>query len=166
MGIFNSKWPFYIGGGVLVFAILLGLYLLDDSLGMNQGFAIIGEYCAESAAEEEFGTISLNYSLGLILGIILGVAVAAIFSGNFKFQLIANYDSGITIRTFKTVFYGIIGGFLVMTGIQISGESIYGHFVSAIQMSAGAWIFLAAMLLSGGILAILLDNGGQSSGDE
>jgi hypothetical protein len=116
--------------------------------------------------EEEFGSITLNYSLGLIIGIIAGVAFAAIFSGNFKLQLLANYDSGITIRTFKTIFYGIVGGFLVMSGIQIAGESIYGQFISAMQMSVGAWIYLGALLLSGGILAILLDNGGQSSGDE
>ena len=166
MGIFNSKWPFYIGGGVIIFAVLLGLYTIDDTLGMGQSFIIAGEYCAETAMEEEFGSITLNYSLGLIIGIIAGVAFAAIFSGNFKLQLLANYDSGITIRTFKTIFYGIVGGFLVMSGIQIAGESIYGQFISAMQMSVGAWIYLGALLLSGGILAILLDNGGQSSGDE
>ena len=81
-------------------------------------------------------------------------------------DLKANYDAGITIRAFKTVFYGLFGGFLVMTGIQICGEAIYGQFVSAIQMSVGSWIYLGAMLLSGGILAILLDNGGRSSGEE
>ncbi|MBQ9788899.1 MAG: YeeE/YedE family protein [Lentisphaeria bacterium] len=166
MGIFNSKWPFYIGGGVLIASILLGLYTIDGNLGMSQSFTVIGDYCAETAVEEEFGTIQLDYSLGLIIGIIAGVLVAAIFSGNFKLQLLANYDSGITIRAFKTVFYGLIGGFLVMSGIQISGEAIYGQFISAIQMSAGAWIYIGALLLSGGILAILLDNGGQSSGEE
>ena len=166
MGIFNTKWPFYISGCVLVFAILLGLFMLDDSLGMGQSFTVVGEYFAETAVEEEFGEISINYSLGLVFGIILGVIFAAVFSGNFKFQLIANYDAGITIRAFKTVFYGLFGGFLVMTGIQICGEAIYGQFVSAIQMSVGSWIYLGAMLLSGGILAILLDNGGRSSGEE
>ncbi len=167
MGIFNRKWPFYIGGGVLIFAFLLGLHLIDESLGMGQSFTIVGDYCAESAADEQFNRISWdNYSLGLLAGILLGVFVSAILSGNFKFQLLANYDSGITIRAFKTIICGLIGGFLVMSGIQIAGESIYGQFLSAIQMSAGAWIYLASLILSGGILAILLENGGQSSGDE
>ena len=145
---------------------MLGLFMIDSSLGMGQSFIVVGEYFAETAVEEEFGEISLNYSLGLIFGILLGVVVAAVFSGNFKLQLIANYESGITIRAFKTVFYGLIGGFLVMTGIQISGEAIYGQFVSAIQMSVGAWLYIGALLLAGGILAILLDNGGRSSGEE
>ena len=166
MGVFNTKWPFYISGCVFVFAIILGLFMIDSSLGMGQSFIVVGEYFAETAVEEEFGEISLNYSLGLIFGILLGVVVAAVFSGNFKLQLIANYEFGITIRAFKTVFYGLIGGFLVMTGIQISGEAIYGQFVSAIQMSVGAWLYIGALLLAGGILAILLDNGGRSSGEE
>lgn len=164
MGIFTSKWPFYIGGGVLAFAFLLGLYTLNDVLGMGDSLTQIRDYCVDTLEHEEFvDSISFDYTLGLILGIMLGAFTAAVFSSNFRLQFFASYSGGITIKAFKTVVFGFSGGFLVMLGVQIAGESIYGQIISAMQLSIGAWIFLGTLMLSGGIVAILLEHGGKSS---
>ena len=50
---------------------------------MGQSFTVVGEYFAETAVEEEFGEISINYSLGLVFGIILGVIFALIINPLF-----------------------------------------------------------------------------------
>ena len=53
------------------------------------------------------------------------------------------------------------GGFLVMLGIQLAGDSVFGQISAAMQLSGGAWVFLIAMTVTGCALAILLERRGD-----
>lgn len=51
-----------------------------------------------------------------------------------------------------------------MLGVQLAGDTVWGQWGSAIQLSSGAWIFLVGMVLTGSTLAILLERRGESGG--
>lgn len=162
MGIFNTKWPFYFGGTMLAFAVLLSMYVLNDVIGMGESMTAINEFCSKTVESGTVRAVPFDYCTIFAVGIMLGAFTASIFSGNFKIQIAPDCGGSFTSRQFKGVFGGFIGGFLTMLGIQLSGENVYGHLAGAIQLSGNSWLFLASMLFSGIILAIIFDRKGIS----
>lgn len=157
MGIFNTKWPFYISGTMLAVIILFSMYVLNDVIGMGETMTVVNKFCRRTLNSRPVSGISLDYCTVLGLGIILGAFTASIFSNNFRIQITPDCEGSFFSKQFKAFFGGLTGGFLVMLGIQISGESIYGHLVMAIQLSGSSWLFLLALLFSGVILAVMFD---------
>ncbi len=166
MGIFNTRWPFYFSGTVMAFCVLLCLYVLNDNIGMGESATIVREFCADSVAKDSLPKIRLNYTTVFAVSIMLGAFTASLFSNNFRLQIAPDCGGSFTSRQFKGVVGGFIGGFLTMLGVQISGESVYGHLVGAIQLSGTSWLFLGAMLFSGMTLALLFERKGISQEDK
>ncbi|MBR2509664.1 MAG: YeeE/YedE family protein [Lentisphaeria bacterium] len=167
MGIFNTKWPFYFSGTMLAFAILLSLYVLNDVLGMGEAMTAVNEFCHKSFDAGRPQRVHFDYCTVFAFGIMLGAFTASIFSNNFRIQITPDCGGSFTSRQFKSVFGGFLGGFLVMLGIQLAGENIYGHLVGTIQLSGSSWLFLISMLLSGTLLSLLFERKGisQDGGD-
>ena len=51
-----------------------------------------------------------------------------------------------------------------MLGVQLAGETVWGECAAAIQLAGGGWTFLAGLLLSGCLLAILFERRGEGGG--
>lgn len=162
MGIFNTKWPFYFSGTALTFIVLLSLYMLNDTIGMGESATAVNEFCTDSVQSGSVQKIHFNYTTVFAVSLMLGAFTASLFSNNFKFQISPDCGGSFTERQFKAVFGGLFGGFITMLGVQLSGESVYGHLVGAIQLSGTSWLFLAAMMFSGTMLALLLERRGSS----
>ena len=168
MGIFNTKWPFYFSGTMLAFAVLASLYFLNDAVGMGDAMTVINEFCHKSLDSGRIRRVNFDYCTVYAVGIMLGAFTASLFSNNFRLQITPDCGGSFSSRQFKSVFGGFIGGFLVMLGVQLSGESVYGQLVGAIQLSGSSWFFLVSMLLSGTLLALLFERKGisQDGGDK
>ena len=168
MGIFNTKWPFYFSGTVLAFTVLLSMYVLNDILGMGESVTAVNEFCTDSVQSGSIQQIHLEYSTVFAISMMLGAFTASLFSNNFRLQIAPDCGGSFTVRQFKGVVGGFIGGFITMLGVQLSGESVYGHLVGAIQLSGTSWLFLASMLFSGMTLALLFERKGiaQDGGDK
>lgn len=167
MGIFNTKWPFYFSGTMLAFIILLSLYVLNDTVGMGDSITIANEFCNKSIDSGRPQAVHFDYCTIFAVGLMLGAFTASIFSNNFRLQFAPDCGGSFTSRQFKGVAGGLLGGFITMLGVQLSGESVYGHIAGAIQLSGNSWLFLMSMLFSGTLFAILLDRKGisQEGGD-
>ena len=150
-----KTWPFYISGPALAFLTVLSLYLFNDSIGLGDAMAVASEHCVEGVTEQDWDALPLDWQLGLLLGIFLGALGTAALSGWYK-PSISDGEGSVYRRLAMTPVLGIIGGFLVMTGIQLSGDSVFGQFSAAIQLSGGAWVFLISMAVSAILLACLL----------
>lgn len=168
MGIFNTKWPFYFSGTVLAFIILTCLYVLNDTVGMGDSMKAINEFCSDAVHDGTIKKIYTDHSVIFVLSMMLGAFTASLFSSNFRLQISPDCGGSFTSRQFKGVVGGFIGGFITMLGVQLSGESIFGHLAGAIQLSGTSWLFLAAMLFSGTMLALLFERRGiaQDGGDK
>lgn len=166
----TGKWSFYINGGLLSVMIVLCLYLFQDTVGMNDGMIKISEYAEQSAeqisANEEIELPPLEWQTGFLGGIFIGALAASIMSANWKIRFFQDKESGIISKSLKTVFFGLGGGFLVMLGLQLAGDSFLGQWSGALQLSGGSWIFLLSCFAAASGIAILLEQRGESGGDK
>lgn len=154
----SSSWSFWITGTVLAFMIIFMLYLFDDPPGMSDGMLMIAEFCRKTA---EAKTISepppLDWQTGFLGGIFIGAMGCAFISGKWKLHFKPEGMSGsILTGAGKAALTGFGGGFLVMLGLQLSGDSFFGQWASAIQLSPGAWIFLGVFIATAVITSVLL----------
>ena len=169
MRLLTGKWSFYINGALLSGMIVLCLYLFQDTVGMNDGMIKISEYAEQTAEQvsedEEIDLPPLEWQTGFLGGIFIGALAAALMSGNWKIRFFQDKESGIVSKSLKTVLYGLGGGFLVMLGLQLAGDSFLGQWSGAIQLSGGSWIFLVSCFAVASGIAILLENRGESGGE-
>lgn len=165
MKILTGKWSFYINGALLSGMIVLCLYLFKDTVGMNDGMIMISEYVEKTAQEEEMTLPPLDWQTGFLGGIFIGALAASLMSGNWKIRFFQDEKSSIVSKSLKTVLYGLGGGFLVMLGLQLAGDSFLGQWSGALQLSGGAWIFLVSCFAVASGLAILLEQRGESGGE-
>jgi len=169
MRLLTGKWSFYINGAMLSGMIVLCLYLFQDTVGMNDGMIKISEYAEETAEQvsenEEIDLPPLEWQTGFLGGILIGALAASLMSGNWKIRFFQDKESGIISKSLKTVFYGLGGGFLVMIGLQLAGDSFLGQWSGALQLSGGSWIFLVSCFAVASGIAITLENRGESGGE-
>ena len=170
MGMLTGKWSFYINGALLSGMIVLCLYLFQDTVGMNDGMVMISEYAGktveQTAASEEIGLPPLDWQTGFLGGILIGALGASLMSGNWKVRFFQDNDASVISRSMKTVGYGLGGGFLVMLGLQLAGDSFLGQWSSALQLSGGAWIFLVTCFAVASGISILLEQRGSGGGEK
>ena len=165
----TGKWSFYLNGALLSAMIVLCLYLFQDTVGMNDGMIKISEYAGQTAEQvsedEEIALPPLEWQTGFLGGIFIGALAASLMSGNWKMQFFQDKEAGIVSKSLKTVLFGIGGGFLVMLGLQLAGDSFLGQWSGAIQLSGGSWIFLISCFAVASGVAILLEQRGESGGE-
>jgi len=165
----TGKWSFYLNGGLLSVMIALCLYLFQDTVGMNDGMIKMSEYAEQSTEQvvdnEDIELPPLQWQTGFLGGIFIGALAASIMSGNWKIRFFQDKESGIVSKSLKTVLYGLGGGFLVMLGLQLSGDSFLGQWSGALQLSGGSWIFLVSCFAVASGIAIMMENRGESGGE-
>ena len=150
--IVSSKWPPYMAGPALAFLFIMSFYLLDSPLGISEGYNELSQYCRESIQSKKLeGYPPLVWQTGFLAGVLLGALVAAVMTSNWKFTVFPEdrKSKGIIASAWVTPIQGIVGGFLVMLGLLIAGDSFLGLWASAIQLSTGAWIFMSSIVIWG-----------------
>ncbi len=147
---FTVKWPFWVSGTVLALLAVLSLALFDDNIGLLENLTAAGESCTDAAEKHTLpDTPDASWQNLLLLGVFLGALAAAFSEKAFRFEL---KDEG---GFFRTALCGLGGGFLMMSGIRLAGESVCGAFAAALQLAPGGWIFLVSMLLTGSLLLFI-----------
>ncbi len=167
MKLLSGKWPPSVNGAMLAFFVMLMLYLFNDTVGMHDGMLVFSDFCQDvyekgTEAEPPF----LNWQLAFLGGIFVGGLAAALMGGGWKFEFTQKGQSSFLNSTWQTVVCGIGGGFLVMTGLQLCGDSFFGQFASAMQLSTGPWIFLAVTFVVGMFISVLWERGTDGGGEE
>ena len=166
MKILTGKWSFYVNGTLIALFMLLSLYLFDDTLGLSDGMLAISDFCIKSVDNGNLeAPPALNWQLGLLGGVLIGALASAIISGSWKIRFAPEGSGGIIAGIWKPIVQGIGGGFLVMLGLQLAGDSFWGQWVAAIQLSSGAWIFLITTFIVGSVIAIMLDRRHNQTGE-
>ncbi len=155
---FTSRWSPYLSGIAVAFLFVLALYVLDSPPGMSDAYIVLSEYCQETyhnraIKEPPF----LDWQTGFLGGIFIGALIAAIVGGDWKLRMLPESRSGGYLASAgASVLLGLAGGFLVMLGLQLAGDSFIGQWAAAIQLSTGAWIFFLSILFWGVMFTLLL----------
>ena len=160
---FTGKWSPYLSGTLLAFLFVLSLYVLDSPTGMSDAYLMISEYGRSTIEHRSFGRelidrFPFDWQTGFLIGIFCGGMAAAIAGGAWKFRIFPEGSSqqGLLASSGLSPLFGLAGGFLVMLGLQLAGDSFLGQWAAAIQLSAGAWIFFASLAVWGVVFTALL----------
>ena len=164
----KKKWHSSVNALLLIFMIMLGLYLFDDNIGLYSALTALFGSAENAVRSSDMPQVEWSWQLGLLGGIFFGSFCGALINGSFKIVWALEDVSGFADKVFKTIFGSLISGFLVMLGAVLSGEAFYGQVTAAVELSAGAWFFLTASLISGGITALFMErkSGGAASGSK
>ncbi len=145
--IFTGKWSVYFSGILFAVFFLLFLYVLDSPVGMGDAYLMISEYCEEAIENKYIERFPFDWQTGFLLGLLGGGVIAAFVGGTWRLRLVSSGDGEAT-GVFSPL-KGLAGGFLVMLGLQIAGDSFLGHWASAMQLSTGSWLFLVTVAVFG-----------------
>jgi len=159
----SASWPWYVSGPLLALLVILSLYVFNDPIGMGDAMTVVSEYCVESVENGRLEVPPMDWQLGLLIGILVGALGAAALAGDLKPRF-SEGEGGNAVSMGRMVLCSLAGGFLVMTGMQLGGDSFLGQFSAAMQLSGAAWVFLIALAVSGCMLAVLLDRRSGGSG--
>ena len=153
----KTNWPFYVTGPLLALWIVLALSCFNDNIGLSEDLTAVGEYCDEAVANREIpqSLPEMIWSHLLLAGVIAGAALAAVAGRSFRLETTGSDGSGL-VSAATAALRGAAGGFLVMLGIQLAGESVWGETAAAIQLAPGGWLFWLGLALGGATPAILL----------
>jgi len=156
--IFTSKWSSYLSGSIIAFLFIFMLYILDSPIGMSNAYLMLSEYCQESFHNRSIQEPPfLDWQTGFLGGILIGAFIASLLGGEWKLRIMPDSKGkSLLASAGTTVIFGISGGFLVMLGLQLAGDSFIGQWASAIQLSTGAWIFFLSILFWGVIFTLIL----------
>lgn len=156
--LFTGKWSPYLSGSIIAFLFVFMLYVLDSPVGMSNGYLMLSEYCQEAyhnrtIEEPPF----LDWQTGFLGGILIGAFIASLIGGQWKLRMMPETEGKSLIASAgSTVFFGIAGGFLVMLGLQLAGDSFIGQWAAAVQLSTGAWLFFLSILFWGIIFTLIM----------
>ena len=154
LGFITGKWSSYLAGIVVALLFVLSFYVLNGSIGFSDPYLMISSYCERSIEAKRLDRPpELDWQAAFLLGIALGALGAAIAGKEWRLRILPEADGKNPLASMgATIATGIAGGFLVMLGLQIAGDSFLGMWSAAIQASTSAWIFFASLLLWGIIL--------------
>jgi len=160
----SKKWSIYMGGAIIAFLFMLMLYILDTPVGMSQAYIMLSDYCRETVYNKSIKEPPfLDWQTGFLAGVFLGALIAAIVSGEWRFELV---PGGKMKKFFSSIFasmlFGVLGGFLVMLGLQLSGDSFIGQWAGAMQYSTSSWFFFLSIFFWSIVITFFL--GGKFSG--
>ncbi len=167
----SKKLSPYIAGPLIAVLFMLGYYLINSPPGIDEGYRIISDYCKERI---ETGVIDVNqrpplvWQTAFLAGILIGGALGAFSGSDWRLSIFPEGGGvkGMLSSAWTSPLSGLIGGFLVMTGLQISGASFLGQWAAAMMLSTGAWIFIFATLIWGVIFYGIINSrsaGGKDS---
>ena len=154
----TEKWSAYLSGTIIAFFFVFTLYVLDSSIGMSDAYIMMSDYCKASIDTGEVKELPfLDWQTGFLGGIFIGALIAAIFGGEWKIRMIPeSSEKGMIASAGITVITGLAGGFLVMLGLQIAGDSFLGQWAGAIQLSTSSWVFFMSLLVWGIIFTAII----------
>ncbi len=166
MKILPEKLPLS-SGGILLGALAVGALIINDApIGLLDEIHTLGEYGERSLRWRiAMPRPEAGWELAMLIGIIFGAGIYALLSGGFKREIFyaESGTSSLVGRTFGSAWRGILGGALVMVGIRLSGDSVWGHLAGAIQLGTGSWLFLIALVVGGVFTALLMQSSGNSA---
>lgn len=146
--IITGQWVYFLVAPMLAFLMLLTLYLLDASVGMGEAYLFLSQYCGDILKNGNLEKFPVDWQTGFIGGMVLGAIIAAVISGEWKLKLFPEDKGGgdFISASMITPIEGVGGGFLVMFGLQLGGDTLLGQWSAAMQLSTGAWLFLFVTL--------------------
>ncbi len=151
---YSKQWSPWGSGIAICFLFLLTLYILNDPVGTDSAYVKLMQ------TGEKFlndGTITWNWQLIFIIGIFIGGFISAICGNDFKVHLFPE-DHTPKGAPFYLTFGAIltfVGGFLVMTGLIMAGNTFLKLWTDSLSLYIITGIFVVISFTEAVILGTI-----------
>lgn len=160
----GSKRPMnpYLAGALAGIALALAVLLADryfTSSSFYIYFAKLSIPAMRELADCDCFAVDPQKSAGwyelFSLGIIPGAAVAALLTGDFRWQWVpAMWRRAFGPGVLKRALWAFIGGFIAITGVRLAGGCPSGLGLSGMaQLNLGGFLGMAAFFVGGALMA-------------
>lgn len=136
--------------------IVLGILLTALPIVFKDGYTVF-----EDLLENELPEFD-DWQLWFLLAIPAGAVIGSFAGGKFHFSL----GGKKILPLIKNTLFSIAGGILFAAGLLLSGNFLLEHGAAAAVFSAGAWIFLAACLITGSLLSLIFCRQSAGGGEK
>jgi len=167
-GILKKKeWSPYLAGTMLGLVYVLSIALAGIIPGASGAFENIGGLIARAvqpalAHNTYFRFVmppGITTAVMMLLGILIGAFISSRLSGDFKLQSISDpqWKRAFGDSIWKRWLIAFLGGILLEFGAGIAGGCTSGLAIGGgLFLAPGAFIFIAAMFISGIPVALLM----------
>ncbi len=167
----KETWSPYVAGVLLGVVGILAVWLSDSLLGASGAFENVAGMIGKAVAPQLFDNLYFNFimppgiswSLVLFIGTFFGGLIGAATSGTLLWgkKGAANSDEQwkriFGKQTWKRWLWGFLGAIILEYGAGIAGGCTSGLAISGgMLLAPAAFIFIAAMFVSGIITALIV----------
>ena len=136
--------------------IMLGILLTALPLVFKDGYAGFEDLLEGELPEVE------DWQLWFLTAIPAGAVIGSFAGGKFHFSL----GGKKIMPLIKNTLLSIAGGILFAAGLLLSGRFVLEHGAAAAVFSAGAWIFLAACLITAALFTLIFSRQRTEGGEK
>jgi len=151
----SAKISPWISGILMAFLFILSLYVLDSSVGSVNAYSNL----ADKAIAIYNGNIpSVTWDEMFLIGVLIGAFIAALAGKQFKLQLFPedHLSKGPSYYLTFGIILNLLGGFLVMTGMIIAGDTFTKMWGDALGLFTIVGLFLIIMFIEAVLIGTML----------
>lgn len=147
-----AKWSPWISGALIAVVYAAGLYLLNDRPGTNEIYSVMADKTQEAMARKSVGLETLppwGWQSAFIAGILLGAFLASVIGKTWKLHLFPEdqMSKGAAYYTTFGLLQSLVGGFLVMGGLILAGDSFLGIWGDCMGLAPLALFFMVMVFV-------------------
>jgi len=145
----------FISGVLMAFLFVITAYILDDSAGSIGAYSGITDKLFDLFGEN---SLNLNWEEFFLIGILAGSFVSALVSKQFKLQLFPedHLSRGPAYYLSTGLITNFLGGFIVMMGLIIAGDSFLKMWNDALGLFMIVGLFLIIMFIESVVIGTML----------
>ena len=145
----------FIAGVLMALLFMIGAYILDDCAGAITAYSKIAD---KLAALYKGNIPSISWEEFFLIGVLAGSFVAALATKQFKLQLFPedHLSKGPAYYLTTGLFVNFFGGFLVMFGLIIAGDSFLKMWNDALGLFVIVGLFLIIMFIESVVIGTML----------
>lgn len=151
----SSKISPWTSGILMALLFIFSLYVLDSSIGSLNGYSNL----AEKAVTIYNGNIpSIALEEMFLIGVLIGAFIAALAGKQFKLQLFPedHLSKGPAYYLTFGVILNLLGGFLVMAGMLIAGDTFTKIWEDALGLFTIVGLFLIIMFVEAVLIGTMM----------
>lgn len=145
----------FVAGVLMALLFMITAYILDDCAGAITAYSKITDKIVDLY---NGNTPSISWEELFLIGVLLGSFVAALVTKQFKLQLFPedHLSKGPAYYLTTGLFINFLGGFLVMCGLIIAGDSFLKMWNDALGLFIIVGLFLIIMFIESVVIGTML----------
>ncbi len=144
-----------MSGILIAFLFILSLYVIDSSVGSINAYSNLAN---KAAAIYNGNMPSITWDEMFLIGILIGAFIAALAGKQFKLQLFSedHLSKGPAYYLTFGIMLNLLGGFLVMAGMIIAGDTFTKMWGDALGLFTIVGLFLIIMFVEAVLIGTML----------